>query len=112
MKRDDLKTCDTLMMSLPLHSASCSDPTYPENLGLQGLHEVYAYVSLAHDNGVLDEAEALFRQLCVFDFKNVDYLLGLSAVYRLLGEHQKALDLNAVAMTLRDDAPPQSLPQC
>ncbi|MFC6841802.1 type III secretion system translocator chaperone SicA [Xanthomonas theicola] len=61
--------------------------------------------SLAYDfynRGRLDEAEKLFRFLCIYDFYCVDFLMGLAAVYQLKQMHQKAADLYAVAYAQGD----------
>jgi type III secretion system low calcium response chaperone LcrH/SycD len=58
--------------------------------------------SLAYDfynQGRLDEAEKLFRFLCIYDFYCVDFLMGLAAVYQLREMYQKAADLYAVAFS-------------
>jgi type III secretion system low calcium response chaperone LcrH/SycD len=61
--------------------------------------------SLAYDfynQGRLDEAEKLFRFLCIYDFYCVDFLMGLAAVYQLKKMYQKAADLYAVAFSQSD----------
>jgi len=66
---------------------------------MQGLY------GLAYDfynKGKLEEAEKFFRFLCIYDFYNVDFLLGLAAVYQLSGMYQKASDLYAVAFAQAD----------
>lgn len=73
-----------------------------------GLMEgVYAYAHRFYTNGQLDEAETFFRFLCLYDFYNGEYALGLAAVYQMKGDFQKAIDIYALAYTfLRNDYRP------
>lgn len=61
---------------------------------------VYAYAYRFYVNGQLDEAETFFRFLCLYDFYNGEYALGLAAVHQMKGNYQKAIDLYAIAATL------------
>ena len=63
---------------------------------------VYAYAHRFYVNGQLDEAETFFRFLCLYDFYNGEYALGLAAVHQLKGQYEKAIDLYAIAFTLLD----------
>ncbi|GAB3629522.1 hypothetical protein GCM10027419_43740 [Pandoraea terrae] len=64
---------------------------------MQGL---YAHAYDFYDKGRLDQAEAFFRFLCIYDFYNQDYLIGLGAVFQLKQQFRKAIDLYAVAFAL------------
>ena len=44
---------------------------------------VYAYAYDFYNKGRLDEAEKFFKFLCVYDFYNADYIMGLAAVNQL-----------------------------
>lgn len=64
------------------------------------MEAIYAQAYGFYQQGRLDQAEALFRLLCVYDFHNVDYALGLGAVFQLKKQYDKALDVYAMAYTI------------
>lgn len=68
----------------------------PDEL-MEGL---YAYAYDFYNTGRLDDAETFFRFLCVYDFYNADYFMGLAAVYQLKKQYQKAVDTYALAFAL------------
>ncbi|GGY23943.1 type III secretion system translocator chaperone SicA [Paludibacterium paludis] len=75
----------------------------PDDL-MEGL---YGYAYDFYQKGRLDEAEAFFRFLYLYDFYNADYVMGLAAVYQLRKAYEKAADLYAVAFALgRNDYRP------
>ncbi len=78
------------------------------------LEGVYAIAHRYYQNGQLDEAETFFRFLCLYDFYNADYALGMGAVLHLKREHEKAIGMYAVAQTLNlsDDRPMFHIGQC
>ncbi|XLM19519.1 type III secretion system translocator chaperone SicA, partial [Chromobacterium piscinae] len=61
---------------------------------------LYAHAYDFYNKGRLDEAETFFRFLCIYDFYNPDYIMGLAAVCQLKKQFQKAVDLYAVAFAL------------
>ncbi|WP_162999501.1 tetratricopeptide repeat protein [Burkholderia sp. Nafp2/4-1b] len=61
---------------------------------------LYAQAYALYQGGRLDEAESFFRFLCIYDFQNVDYILGLAAVLQIRKEYRKALDLYAMGYTM------------
>lgn len=61
---------------------------------------LYAHAYDFYNKGRLDEAEAFFRFLSIYDFYNPDYIMGLAAVCQLKKQFQKASDLYAVAFAL------------
>ncbi|TKI05076.1 type III secretion system translocator chaperone SicA [Martelella alba] len=61
---------------------------------------IYAHAYDFYHKGQLDEAATFFRFLCIYDFYNPDYYLGLGAVYQLKKQFQKAADIYAVAFSL------------
>ncbi|MEN3029775.1 type III secretion system translocator chaperone SicA [Chromobacterium amazonense] len=61
---------------------------------------LYAHAYDFYNKGRLDEAETFFRFLCIYDFYNPDYIMGLAAVCQLKKQFQKASDLYAVAFAL------------
>lgn len=64
---------------------------------------LYAYAYDFYNKGRLDEAETFFRFLCIYDFYNQDYIMGLAAVCQLKKQYQKAIDLYAVAFAMGKD---------
>lgn len=78
------------------------------------LEGVYAIAHRYYENGQLDEAEAFFRFLCLYDFYNADYALGMGAVLHLKREYEKAIGMYAVAqaLNLSDDRPMFHVGQC
>ncbi len=61
---------------------------------------LYAHAYDFYNKGQLDEAATFFRFLCIYDFYNPDYYMGLGAVYQLQKQFQKAADIYAVAFSL------------
>lgn len=61
---------------------------------------IYAHAYDFYNKGQLDEAATFFRFLCIYDFYNPDYYMGLGAVYQLQKQFQKAADIYAVAFSL------------
>lgn len=78
------------------------------------LEGVYALAYRYYQNGQLDEAEAFFRFLCLYDFYNADYPLGMGAVLQLKKAYEKAIGMYAVAqaLDLQDDRPMFHVGQC
>ncbi|KUM05623.1 type III secretion system translocator chaperone SicA [Chromobacterium subtsugae] len=64
---------------------------------------LYAHAYDFYNKGRLDDAETFFRFLCIYDFYNSDYIMGLAAVCQLKKQFQKAADLYAVAFALSKD---------
>lgn len=64
------------------------------NEQVQGL---YAHACQFQEQGRLEDAEKLFRFLCIYDFYNSHYWMGLAAVYQVSGHYRKAIELYAVA---------------
>ncbi|RWA50978.1 chaperone protein SicA [Cupriavidus sp. UYMSc13B] len=64
---------------------------------------VYAFAYRFYQQGRLDDAEKFFRFLCIYDFYNAEYVLGLAAVCQLKGNYAKAIDLYALAFALSKD---------
>lgn len=62
----------------------------------------------------LDEAEALFRNLCMYDFTNPEYMIGLATVFKLRKDYARAVDLYTLAHELakRDLEPVLQSGQC
>ncbi|WP_244099277.1 SycD/LcrH family type III secretion system chaperone [Burkholderia ambifaria] len=76
--------------------------TFREMYGISSetMEAVYAQAYALYQAGRLDEAESFFRFLCIYDFQNVDYILGLAAVMQISKRYDKALDLYAMAYTV------------
>jgi len=58
---------------------------------------IYAYAYEFYNRGRLDDAEVFFRFLCIYDFYNAEYIMGLAAVYQLKKDYHQAADLYAIA---------------
>lgn len=61
---------------------------------------IYAYAYQFYQQGRLEDAEVFFRFLCVYDFYNPEYPMGLAAVFQLKKEYAKAIDFYALAFSL------------
>lgn len=66
------------------------------------MNDIYACAYSMYNKGQLDEAETFFRFLCIYDFRNVDYIIGLAAVNQLKKNYQKASELYGIAFALGD----------
>lgn len=64
------------------------------------MESLYAYAHDFYGKGQLDEAEKFFRFLCLYDFYNIDYIMGLAAVCQIKKQYAKAIGLYAVAFGL------------
>ena len=64
------------------------------------LEGVYAVAHRYYQNGQLEEAEAFFRFLCLYDFYNADYALGMGAVLHTasLFDHTRYQRLNRLVI--------------
>lgn len=79
------------------NGATLSDIQGVSNETMQGIYK------LAYDfyhQGKLNDAESLFRFLCIYDFYNAEYIMGLAAVYQLKNNYAKAIELYALAYTI------------
>ncbi|WP_095051956.1 type III secretion system translocator chaperone SicA [Pseudomonas sp. Irchel s3b2] len=61
------------------------------------MNSLYAFAFQFYEQGRLDDAEKFFHFLCIYDFYNSHYWMGLAAVHQLKQSHQKAIDLYAIA---------------
>lgn len=61
------------------------------------MDNLYAFAHRFYEQGRLDDAQRFFHFLCIYDMYNPDYWCGYAAVKQLQGEHQRAIDLYAVA---------------
>lgn len=67
------------------------------------MNGVYRFAYDFYQQGKLEEAETFFRFLCLYDFKNSDYIMGLGAVKQLQKQYETALDLYALAYVHGDN---------
>lgn len=67
------------------------------------MNDVYKLAYDFYHHGKLNDAESLFRFLCIYDFYNPEYAMGLAAVYQLKKDYQKAIDFYALAYSLSKD---------
>ncbi|WP_312625823.1 type III secretion system translocator chaperone SicA [Scandinavium sp.] len=71
------------------------------------MQDVYKLAYDFYHQGKLNDAESLFRFLCIYDFYNPEYAMGLAAVYQLRKNYAKAIDFYALAYSLsREDYRP------
>lgn len=61
------------------------------------MDSLYAFAHEFYEQGRLVDAEKFFHFLCIYDFHNAQYWMGLAAVHQLKQNYQKAIDLYAVA---------------
>ena len=64
---------------------------------------VYSLACDYYDKGLIEQAEKIFRSLCLYDFNNINYLLGLAAVKQVQKQYQKAINLYSLAISLNED---------
>ncbi|UTH74098.1 type III secretion system translocator chaperone SicA [Chromobacterium sp. IIBBL 290-4] len=64
---------------------------------------LYAYAYDFYNKGRLDDAEVFFKFLCIYDFYNPDYIMGMAAVSQLRKNYQKASDLYGLAFAQSKD---------
>lgn len=61
---------------------------------------VYSLACDYYDKGLIEQAEKIFRSLCLYDFSNINYLLGLAAIKQVQKQYQKAINLYSLAICL------------
>ncbi|GAA0341941.1 tetratricopeptide repeat protein [Morganella psychrotolerans] len=61
---------------------------------------VYSLACDYYDKGLVEQAEKIFNSLCLYDFSNTDYLLGLAAVKQVQKQYRKAINLYAMVINL------------
>lgn len=71
-----------------------------QGISSETMDGLYAHAYDFYSKGQLAQAEAFFRFLCIYDFYNPEYIVGLAAVCQLKGEYQKAVDLYAMAFAV------------
>ncbi|WP_274370740.1 tetratricopeptide repeat protein [Morganella morganii] len=64
---------------------------------------VYSLACDYYDKGLIEQAERIFRSLCLYDFSNINYLLGLAAVKQVQKQYQKAINLYSLAISLDEN---------
>ena len=82
------------VMQAVLDGASLKDP---RGVSTEQMDSLYAFAYEFYEQGRLDDAEKFFHFLCIYDFYNAQYWMGLAAVHQLKQNYQKAVDLYAVA---------------
>lgn len=65
--------------------------------------KVYSLACDYYDKDLIEQAEKIFRSLCLYDFSNIDYLLGLAAVKQVQKQYQKAINLYLLAISLDEN---------
>lgn len=68
-----------------------------QGVSTEQMDGLYAFAYEFYEQGRLDDAQRFFHFLCIYDFYNPQYWMGLAAVHQLKQNFQKAVDLYAVA---------------
>lgn len=71
-----------------------------QGISQETMDGIYRYAYDFYQKGRLNDAEVFFRFLCIYDFYNADYAMGLAAVCQLKKNYAKAIDLYALAFAL------------
>lgn len=74
-----------------------------EGISDEQMEEMYACAYHFYQERKLDEAESLFKLLCMYDLTNANYVIGLGAVHQFRKNYQKACDFYALAYVMADD---------
>lgn len=74
-----------------------------EGVSDETMEEMYACAYYFYQERKLDEAEDLFKVLCMYDLNNADYVIGLGAVHQIRKNYQKACDFYALAYVMADN---------
>ncbi|UVL76916.1 type III secretion system translocator chaperone SicA [Pseudomonas putida] len=82
------------VMQAVLDGASLKDL---HGFSTEQMDSLYGFAYEFYEQGRLDDAEKFFHFLCIYDFYNAQYWMGLAAVHQLKQNYQKAIDLYAVA---------------
>lgn len=94
MSENELNQLAKYIVSIVQNGTSLKDDAaIPEGF----MEGIYSFAYDFYQKGKLDEAEAIFKFLCLYDFYNVDYIMGLAAVKQLKKQYQAAIDLYALA---------------
>ncbi|QEZ93508.1 type III secretion system translocator chaperone SicA [Proteus sp. CD3] len=94
MSEKEIDQLANYIVSIVQNGASLKDEgAIPEGF----MEGIYSFAYDFYQKGKLDEAEAIFKFLCLYDFYNVDYIMGLAAVKQLKKQYQAAIDLYALA---------------
>ncbi|WP_099076241.1 type III secretion system translocator chaperone SicA [Proteus alimentorum] len=94
MSENELDQLANYIVSIVQNGAPLKDESaIPEGF----MEGIYSFAYDFYQKGKLDEAEAIFKFLCLYDFYNVDYIMGLAAVKQLKKQYQAAIDLYALA---------------
>lgn len=64
------------------------------------MQDIYKLAYDFYHQGKLDDAESLFRFLCIYDFYNPEYAMGMAAVNQLKKNYAKAIEFYALAYSL------------
>lgn len=84
-----LEVVDVVLAGAPLKDV--------QGISDEQMNSLYAFAYQFYERGRLDDAEKFFHFLCIYDFYNSHYWMGLAAVHQLKQNHQKAIDLYAIA---------------
>ena len=84
-----LQIVDAVLAGAPLKDV--------QGISDEHMGDLYAFAYQFYEQGRLDDAEKFFHFLCIYDFYNSHYWMGLAAGHQLKHNHQKAIDLYAIA---------------
>lgn len=93
-KADPDKIAEAILSGVPLKEVY--------GISSEMMDAIYAQAYSLYQVNKLDEAEKFFRFLCIYDFHNPDYAIGLGAVYQLKKDYQKAIEMYAAAYIVGD----------
>jgi len=100
LSREQIDGCASDLIEAIQNGATLKDLHGMKN---ETLDDVYSLAYEFYQHGKLDEAESLFRFLCIYDFYNPDYALGLAAVHQLKKNYTKTIDIYALAYALSEN---------
>ncbi|WP_202147860.1 tetratricopeptide repeat protein [Escherichia coli] len=67
------------------------------------LESMYSIAFDFYQKEKLEEAELFFKFLCIYDFKNSNYLKGYAAVCQLQKKYEKALELYHMSLNMNNE---------
>ncbi|WP_233592558.1 type III secretion system translocator chaperone SicA [Erwinia psidii] len=97
MTEDDIESYTHGLIDAIQNGAALKDV---QGVSDETMHDVYRLAYEFYHHGKLNDAESLFRFLCVYDFYNPEYAMGLAAVHQLKKNYSKAIDFYALAYSL------------
>lgn len=100
LRDDDVEQMAAMLMEYVQEGVTLKDI---EGVSDETMEEMYACAYYFYQEKRLDEAESLFKMLCMYDLNNADYVIGLGAVHQIKKNYQKACDFYALAYVMADN---------